>query len=1453
MRMSTVDLDRRFLEWKEGDNADAGVWARYRLADGTLGWSDLLKRRRVVVLAEGGSGKSTEFIRQAGLQAQAGSDAWYLTVQDVAQNGIENSLPQTDRNRYRDWLASDRPAWFFVDSVDEARLNHVRFEQCLRQLGHGIAGAEGRAHVIISSRHSDWEPQRDAKRLNKELPLPNERASPPPPTPDEHLVSILHHEKNETSDKPAESLLVVVMVGLDADRVRRFAEGQGLTDSEPLLARLEQADLWDFVCRPRDLGWLLDFWRREGRLGTLAETLQASLTERLKEPDPERARLGILDSARAMKALERLGAAMVFSRVQTIAIPDHEVQLAPSERALKIDDVLADHSGVERTELLSRPVFDPGTFARTRFHNDNLGVVRSYLAARWLSRLRSANLGVRDMFALLFGDCYGVELIRPSVRETAAWLALWDRDVAREVARREPWILLTGGDPGSLSAETRRNVLTELAQRMTSSGFVLPQLDNDSLRRFSKPDLSATVRALWVAHPQHAELRWLLLRIISLGEIAECVDLAADVALSPQSDRRYRILAAKAIGSSGGQPDKRRYVEFVLSNLATLPNRVIWDAIDQFFPVYITVTDLLETTQRIDVTDDDGGLGFEWQGPDLVQRLDAQADIEKLLRGLLDQLGGRAGSLRHRPDKPEDSYVPAIAAAAYRLLERSSEEQVPQLVIEAALRLGQDHQRTSMRSWRGVKDLPDLLLRSSNRRRVVFWEAAARFADHAALGGRPLEDPYQMRLLGWPPRLTPADLGWLLADGPIRQEPSQRRLAVNAALDVYRAAGEPVEMLERIRTVAMAEPAMREAFEAWATPRDRTPAEKAQESELKELMSRNAAERAAHDQGWIDFVRGLREDPEQMRQLRPVSDKGVDSRLFSLWQLLSASDHGKNRYAIDSVASVEPILGARLAEELRLALIKFWRTWQPRLTSTRGPTERNQIQTIDCMGITGVTLEAHSDPAWATRLNTAEAERAAAYATLELNGFPRWLTQLGADQPTTVVRVLHHEIKAELDGASGETQHKMLQSLSYADDAVKTLMAPKLLQELTERAAVPTGALEYMLEVTADHVIGSERAELLRVCLERFRSTESSTEAALYIGAAFLLDSDVAADALTVRLDELSEGAQTAVVEQLLPLLFGDRFLRSASGAKKLTFSCLARFVRTAYATVRVGEDISHADGMAYSPGPRDHAEWARNAAFKTLVETPGRATFEMLLRFRDEPEFPIPRDHLTSLAMDRAGADSEHAAWHPADAREFEETNEAPPRTPLDLQRLALTRFADIQDDLLTSDFAQGRTLKQQPNETAVQGWVADRLDLTKRLSYSVERESRVVEEKEPDIRLRAKQSQATLPIEVKVAESWTLEGLEDALVTQLCGKYLKAKDAHHGVLLIVHQHARQRGWLQQNSGIYLSFPQLIEHLKTVAGRIAAEHPQGLQPEIAVLDVSSVRLERSAGSGQDD
>jgi hypothetical protein len=131
------------------------------------------------------------------------------------------------------------------------------------------------------------------------------------------------------------------------------------------------------------------------------------------------------------------------------------------------------------------------------------------------------------------------------------------------------------------------------------------------------------------------------------------------------------------------------------------------------------------------------------------------------------------------------------------------------------------------------------------------------------------------------------------------------------------------------------------------------------------------------------------------------------------------------------------------------------------------------------------------------------------------------------------------------------------------------------------------------------------------------------------------------------------------------------------------------------------------------------------------------------------------------------------------------------------------------------------------------VQNWVAERLRLKQGRSYSVEREPHVVEEKEPDVRLRAKVTDASVPLEIKIAESWTLGQLESALVDQLCGRYLRARDARHGVLLLVHLKSRPLGWFVPGESVFLTFPEVVAHLRTRAAQIAAASPKAPQPEI--------------------
>jgi hypothetical protein len=357
------------------------------LDDGGIGWPELLLKRRAVILAEAGSGKSTEFVERARIVGLPSVYVFYASVEDVGSDGLDEPLSVDARHELTAWRNGAEHAWFFIDSVDEAKVAGVKFERVVRKLAERVRGAEERCHIFLSGRVTDWEPRRDVETLKKWLSI-SSGVSKPEPMPEEKLLRIVRSERKPKEEAPAnEDPFIAIMGPLDRKRVRLFAEAAGIPQVEQFLEAIDDTDLWHFAQRPLDLDWLVRFWRSEGRLGTLLEMVERSITERLKETNPDRTRATDLDGIAALRAVERIGAAMVFGRRPTIAIPDREPAWR-CDSSLDLTDILPDWPGEDRTLLLTRPIFDPATLGRVRFHNDNDGTVRSFLTARWLIRLR---------------------------------------------------------------------------------------------------------------------------------------------------------------------------------------------------------------------------------------------------------------------------------------------------------------------------------------------------------------------------------------------------------------------------------------------------------------------------------------------------------------------------------------------------------------------------------------------------------------------------------------------------------------------------------------------------------------------------------------------------------------------------------------------------------------------------------------------------------------------------------------------------------------------------------------------------------------------------------------------------------------------------------------------------------------------------------------------------------
>lgn len=1256
--VTTIQLDRRFYEWREG--TDELAHSRYRaaagLSDGMLGWSDLLAKRRVVILAEAGSGKTEELTEQTRLQTAAGKFAFYATVQDVGRDGLEKALKPADRPRLHGWHESSEPGWFFIDAIDEAKFDDIRLERALRQIADGISGNESRAHIVLSGRHTDWEFARDARRLNEELPLPLESKSESTPTIETLIRRVLRNEKPPQST-PAEASLIVVMAPLDADKVRTYAAAKNAPELNALIGAIQAANMWEFARRPLDLDWIVRYWRNHSHLGSFTAMIETCLRERVQESDPDRARRDSLEADRAQCGLERIGAALVFGKQTTIAIPDKGAPVEDTRAAIKIDDVLPDWSNEDRLQLLTRPAFDPSTFARARLHNDNNGVVRAYLAARWLQRLRQASLPQARLHDLLFSRTYELDLVKPSMLETAAWLSLWDESVANEVIRRAPFLLFTAGDPAGLSSSMRQAALTALIEQMRRHEDI-PLLDHDSLARFAKPDISSTLRTIWESNNCNAEIRQFVLKLIWLGKLSECADLAEAASFGRYQDLSTAITAGRALLATSDVRQQHNYADYIKRNCGSIPAAVIWEAIDELFPRLIGIDDLLTILTTIQLGNGEGG-GFNlgWIGAELTARLTSVIDLTHLIQGLLAHLDVELHDAYIDDDSSREAqYATTLVSAASRLLELSPLNVAPDAAIDAVVRIGDKRVATTRQRLKKDDDVIEQLHRTPERRRAAFWRAADRLGNNKARLSQPLLHTFQMTFRGWPPGLVLNDIVWLLTDAPTRARATERQLAINAALHLWFNEGGQDEILKaRIADVAAGDVDMQVAYTEWMTPRIKSAEEIKSEEDQAESMRASEQAQAEREQSWIDFLIEMRADPGQLQKLLPTAPNTVDRRVFDLWQLLRQAVRGGSHYAIDTIAPIAEIAGQEVASAFADRLSEVWRSWKPTLNSDRSPTERNQISTIDCMCLAGVSIEAASRPDWALQLNEQQAIRAAEFATLEINGFPDWIGALTAVWPIAVEQVLLKDAASDLDSPMPDVHYQTLEYIFRGPKCLIQLMSAALWSELQARPELSQLALRSLLPILVSGLSADDKDELYTLVVDRFWSIDDPQISAQYLGAAYAINSVGATDALVKKLDQLDESAQKALVERVLPQIFGSRWSNSKPSVAGIDLATLERLVLLAYRIVRIEDDHDRANNGVYSPDERDDAQDARSAAFRTLVSMPGIATFEAIMRLIDIPQFPVSAARLRALAIERASEDADQTIWMAHETFQFE------------------------------------------------------------------------------------------------------------------------------------------------------------------------------------------------------
>ena len=228
-------------------------------------------------MAEAGAGKTFEMQARARYVEAKGHYSFFIRIEDI-ENDFEKSFEVGNADSFEQWLGSQNDAWFYLDSVDEARLeNPTTFRRAIRRFSGAIKNAQHRAHVCISSRPYAWRPRSDRQLLEQFLPLPKQRVE-------------ATGKDLQTTDtpKPQEAMDVFLLQPLDEKDIRQFAQHLVRPkDLERLIHDLERKDLLALAGRPFDLEGILDKWASDQTLGSRRNLLRHNVTMRLKEsPQP---------------------------------------------------------------------------------------------------------------------------------------------------------------------------------------------------------------------------------------------------------------------------------------------------------------------------------------------------------------------------------------------------------------------------------------------------------------------------------------------------------------------------------------------------------------------------------------------------------------------------------------------------------------------------------------------------------------------------------------------------------------------------------------------------------------------------------------------------------------------------------------------------------------------------------------------------------------------------------------------------------------------------------------------------------------------------------------------------------------------------------------------------------------------------------------------------------------
>ena len=987
-------------------------------------------------------------------------------------------------------------------------------------------------------------------------------------------------------------------------------------------------------------------------------------------------------------------------------------------------------------------------------------------------------------------------------------------------------MLIEHGDPGSLSIQQRASIIAEFVGRYKCGGWRGFQFPVDQLSRIASPELARIIKKSWGAGPENSEVRELLLELIGKGPVTKCLAIASGVAMRRDEKLNLRVDAIRALVACSATSQLKKIAKLVLSNPVDWPAKLVATVLPELFPAHLTIDELLTLLQRHKARDlGESSDGFEWTLRHIINENLSHFDQSELRAKLarMIQSGAKRVESWHQLHSRFRSFCGPLALMCMLELELCDRRPDKELVESCAIAY---HMCGREIVGDEIKALHTWFEERAELRPEVFWIELA-LMDEVTLSEDSWDRFYSVEHRSMIGSIRISDRDWVEAALRDDRNTGRQDVALQAWINIWAIDGLKRRQLSAMQASLRDNPRLLGILQKRTQKSKDSAKVRHYESEAKRNRAKWAAKEKQRLANWKSWRKALKRSPAE--HFTPQRVRGT---IHDLYHWMSQHEAASSSHGVWNYQALVTVFGRTVADLAKKAFMDQWRQVSPELWSEREPNEHNRTPYVWVYGLCGVMAEAEV-PGWTKTLNTAEASLATRYATVEMNGFAPFIAELAKTRPVEVDQVLGTEVVSELNQGASHSYLPVLQNLTHADAALKTLLMPRLTTFLTTgRNFNVIGDqnhwhhnLDQLFGILRETATETDSTKIGQFCIKQVKKTRKGSLPLIWLRGVFRFAPQQAPEVL-VNWFKGNRDPQTKSLElQVIANLFGDL---SGVGLQikdhDQRAKALGKLIRLAYRIVRPEDDAVH-EG-SYSPDTRDDAERGRSVLLSLLLETPGFTAQQLIVELSHERNFRHFPDRLRQLASERAAKDAEFEAWTCASVAALDQSLEMPPKGRDEMFQLMIDRLGDLQHDLDNSDFSDRRTLQTIRDETEMQRSIAQKLQAMGRDAYALDREPEVADRKKPDIRLRSNADGTKTAIEIKIADNgWSLKDLEWALKTQLVRQYLRHESCSAGCLLLTFSGKNKRWRLSPTK--WLNFAGLVVHLNQLARKIET-HSKG-------------------------